>query len=106
VTVPSSVTTLGNDAFWNCEGLTTQIVQIIFEQCLSTGKHTIKIELTIGMSVTSVEHSFTIVKPSPGPSSSATGESGMMTTFCVALMLIAAYGAVYALTRRKTENAG
>ena len=50
--------------------------------------------------------SFTIVKPSGGSSSPATGESGNMTTFCVALMLIAAYGAVYALTRRKTENAG
>lgn len=50
--------------------------------------------------------SFTIVKPSGGSSSPATGESGMMTTFCMALMLIAAYGAVYALKRRKTENAG
>lgn len=50
--------------------------------------------------------SFTIVKPSPEPSSPATGESGMMTTFCIALMLLAAYGAVYAVTRRKTVISG
>ena len=73
---------------------------------LKKGEHTVQVELDLGIAVISVEHSFTIVKPSPGPSSPATGESGMMTTFCVALMLIAAYGAVYALTRRKTENAG
>ena len=48
---------------------------------------------------------FTIVKPSGGSSSPATGESGMMTTFSVAFMLIAAYGAVYAVKRRKTEQA-
>ena len=50
--------------------------------------------------------SFTIVKPSPEPSSPATGERGMMTTFCIALMLLAAYGAVYAVTRRKTVISG
>lgn len=47
---------------------------------------------------------FTVVKPSSAPSSPATGESGNMTTLCVALMLLAAYGAVYAVKRRKLAN--
>ena len=49
--------------------------------------------------------SFTIVKPSSNPSSPATGESGTMTVISLALMLLAAYGAVYALMRSKNEQA-
>ena len=56
---------------------------------------------------------FTVAPSSSGstPASSTvydspgTGESNMMTTFSVAFMLIAAYGAVYAVKRRKTEQA-
>ena len=70
-------------------------------QSLGTGVHTIRIELTVA----SLEHPFTIVKPSSGPSSPATGESGMMTTFCMALMLIASYGVVFARKRKQTEQA-
>lgn len=49
--------------------------------------------------------SFTIAKPSGGSSSPGTGESGMMTTFCMALMLIASYGVVFARKRKQTEQA-
>ena len=70
-------------------------------QSLGTGVHTIRIELTVA----SLEHPFTIVKPYSGPSSPATGESGMMTTFCMALMLIASYGVVFARKRKQTEQA-
>ena len=70
-------------------------------QSLGTGVHTIRIELTVA----SLEHPFTIVKPSSGPSSPATGESGMITTFCMALMLIASYGVVFARKRKQSEQA-
>ena len=70
-------------------------------QSRGTGVHTIRIELTVA----SLEHPFTIVKPYSGPSSPATGESGMMTTFCMALMLIASYGVVFARKRKQTEQA-
>ena len=71
-------------------------------QSLGTGVHTIRIELTVA---SLEQHPFTIVKPSSGPSSPATGESGMMTTFCMALMLIASYGVVFARKRKQTEQA-
>ena len=63
---------------------------------LSTGEHTLKIELT----VTTVEHTFTVAAPAASDTP-ATGESGMAVAVSIALMLLAAYGGVYAVSRRR-----
>ncbi|MBQ9901889.1 MAG: Ig-like domain-containing protein [Clostridia bacterium] len=63
---------------------------------LSTGEHTLKVELT----VTNVEHTFTVVAPAASDTP-ATGESGMSVAVSIALMLLAAYGGVYAVSRRR-----
>ena len=48
-------------------------------------------------------HEFTVVKPSSVPSP-GTGESSFPIAVSLALMLIAAYGAVYSFARRKTTK--
>ena len=63
---------------------------------LSAGEHTLKVELT----VTNVEHTFTVVAPAASDTP-ATGESGMAVAVSIALMLLAAYGGVYAVSRRR-----
>ena len=70
---------------------------------LKSGSHTVKATLKVGSSLCSVESSFTVVQPdfTPNP---GTGESGMVTSICVALMLIAAYSAVYSITRKRTNS--
>ena len=72
---------------------------------LSVGEHTVKVEFKIGDTVIPVEHSFTVVEPAAVPSP-GTGESGAASVVCVALMLLAAYGAVYALFSRRTLCSG
>ena len=51
----------------------------------------------------SFNHEFTVVKPSSVPSP-GTGESSFPIAVSLALMLIAAYGAVYSFARRKTTK--
>ena len=63
---------------------------------LSTGEHTLKVELT----VTNVEHTFTVAAPAASDTP-ATGESGEAVAVSIALMLLAAYGGVYAVSRRR-----
>ena len=63
---------------------------------LSTGEHTLKVELT----VTNVEHTFTVAAPAASDTP-ATGESGTAVAVSIALMLLAAYGGVYAVFRRR-----
>ena len=63
---------------------------------LSAGEHTLKVELT----VTNVEHTFTVVAPAASDTP-ATGESGKAVAVSIALMLLAAYGGVYAVSRRR-----
>ena len=63
---------------------------------LSTGEHTLKVELT----VTNVEHTFTVAVPAASDTP-ATGESGTAVAVSIALMLLAAYGGVYAVSRRR-----
>ena len=62
---------------------------------LSEGVHTVKVEL----SYASVEHAFTV--SAAGALSPATGESGLPGLLGMALMLLAAYGMVYAFSRRR-----
>ena len=63
---------------------------------LSTGEHTVKVVLT----VTNVEHTFTVAAPAASDTP-ATGESGKAVAVSIALMLLAAYGGVYAVSRRR-----
>ena len=72
-------------------------------KALQEGKHTVTVELDLGISLYTVQSSFTVIKPSPAPNP-GTGESGTVTAFCVALMLIAAYGEVYSFTRRRKNG--
>ena len=62
---------------------------------LSVGKHIIKVELTYA----SVEHELIIV--STDNSSSATGESDLPCILSIVIMLLAAYGAIYAFSRKR-----
>ena len=85
---------------------------------LSVGEHTVDVKVSyafvillpdgseIGDSDTlSLNHKFTVVKPASAPSSPKTGESEIPMVICMALMLLAAYGAVYSFTRRKNREA-
>lgn len=62
---------------------------------LSTGEHTLKVELT----VTNVEHTFTVTAPASTDTPS-TGESIAWVVCSAVLMALAACGAVYAVRRR------
>ena len=66
-------------------------------EALSTGKHTLKVELT----VTTIEHTFTIAAPASTDTPS-TGESIAWVVCCAVLMALAACGVGYAVIRRKT----
>ena len=83
---------------------------------LSVGKHTVTVEVSYtfvtllpdGSEIDdtvalSFNHEFTVVKPSSVPSP-GTGESSFPIAVSLALMLIAAYGAVYSFARRKTTK--
>ncbi len=61
---------------------------------LTEGRHTIKVELTYD----SVEHEFSVKAGSASP---ATGESDLPDIISTVMMLLAAYGVIYAFSRRK-----
>ena len=67
---------------------------------LETGEHTLTVELT----VTSLSYTFTIAAPA-STDTPATGESTVASVTAVALMMLAAYGVVYAIRRRITVSA-
>ena len=62
---------------------------------LSVGRYTIKVELTYA----SVENEFIIA--SSGNPSPATGESDLPGILSIVMMLLAAYGAIYAFSRKR-----
>ena len=66
---------------------------------LSTGEHTLKVELT----VTNVEHTFTVVAPA-STETPETGESVLLIIVSIVLMLFAAGGVVYVVLRRRKSG--
>lgn len=64
---------------------------------LDTGDHTIKVQL----SVASVKHSFRVSESGGTTDNPGTGESVMPAVFSLVLMMVAAYGAVYAFNRKR-----
>ena len=67
---------------------------------LKPGEHTLTVELTL----TSLSYTFTIAAPA-STDTPATGESAVASTTAVALMMLAAYGMVYVIRRRRTVSA-
>ena len=67
---------------------------------LETGEHTLTVELT----VTSLSYTFTIAAPA-STDTPATGESAVASATAVVLMMLAAYGVVYAIRRRRNVSA-
>ena len=77
------------------EGSVSITLSPAYLRTLSVGRHTVRVELTYA----SVEHEFIIA--SAGYSSPATGESDLPGILSIVLMLLAAYGAIYAFSRRR-----
>ena len=100
--------TLTSDDFDAESGSLKLTLKADYLEGLATGTYSLTASFKVAEEydpIVSEPVSFTIVKPSSSPSSPATGESGMMTTVSLVLMLIAAFGAVYTLMRRKNAQA-
>ena len=67
---------------------------------LRTGSHKLRVKLT----VTNVEHTFTVVAPA-STDTPDTGESIALTVCSVLLMALAVCGAVYAVSRKRRVQA-
>lgn len=86
---------VGENNYSTAEGSVRITLSAAYLRTLAAGRHTIKVELTYD----SVEHEFTVAQS--GSDSPATGESDLPGILSTALMLLAAYGVIYAISRRR-----
>lgn len=105
VTAPDgTVTTLSSGDFTAAEGSLDVTLSADYLEGLEDGDYTMTVTFVVAPDYekTSAPASFTVSSPAPaGSDSPATGESIALISVSLALMLLAAYGAVYALRRRR-----